>query len=88
MESVRDLSNLSIAHEITVNPDFRIEPSNLPQGRYINSGYLFISLLHNIFVDYNFTYTVQPDLLLKCVVYGRQLKMQCTRLSGTSWSLS
>lgn len=56
MESARDLSNLSIAHEITVNPDFRVEPTSLPQGRYINAGYLFIGLLHNIFVDYNSTY--------------------------------
>eukprot|EP00066_Takifugu_rubripes_P007366 XP_003972835.1 PREDICTED: T-complex protein 11-like protein 2 [Takifugu rubripes] len=32
MESARDLSNLSIAHEITVNPDFRVEPSSLPEG--------------------------------------------------------
>lgn len=37
MESARDLSNLSIAHEITVNPDFRVEPSSLPQGRYVNA---------------------------------------------------
>lgn len=43
MESARDLSNLSIAHEITVNPDFRVQPTNLPQGRYINAAYLFIS---------------------------------------------
>lgn len=51
MESARDLSNLSIAHEITVNPDFRVEPNSLPQDRYISTGYLFISLLYNIFVD-------------------------------------
>lgn len=37
MESARDLSNLSIAHEITVNPDFRVEPSSVPQGRYVNA---------------------------------------------------
>lgn len=49
MESARDLSNLSIAHEITVNPDFRVEPTSLPQGRYINAAYLFISLLHTIY---------------------------------------
>lgn len=39
MESARDLSNLSIAHEITVNPDFRVEPSSLPEGRCVNATY-------------------------------------------------
>lgn len=39
MESARDLSNLSIAHEITVNPDFRVEPSSLPEGRCVNAAY-------------------------------------------------
>lgn len=41
MESARDLSNLSIAHEITVNPNFRVEPTSLPQGRYTNAGFSF-----------------------------------------------
>ncbi|XP_034382335.1 T-complex protein 11-like protein 2 [Cyclopterus lumpus] len=31
MESTRDLSNLSIAHEIIVNRDFHLEPDSLPQ---------------------------------------------------------
>lgn len=39
MESARDLSNLSIAHEITVNPDFRVQQSSPPQGRYVSAGY-------------------------------------------------
>lgn len=51
MESARDLSNLSIAHEITVNPDFRVEPSSLPEGRCVNAAY-FCNLSHKLFVDY------------------------------------
>ncbi|XP_034529964.1 T-complex protein 11-like protein 2 isoform X1 [Notolabrus celidotus] len=31
MESAKDLSNLSLAHEITVNPNFRLELNSLPQ---------------------------------------------------------
>lgn len=31
MESARDLFNLSIAHEIIVNPNFHLEPDSLPQ---------------------------------------------------------
>lgn len=31
MESARDLSNLSFAHEITVNRNFHLEPDSLPQ---------------------------------------------------------
>uniref|UniRef100_A0A7N6BED3 T-complex 11, testis-specific-like 2 n=1 Tax=Anabas testudineus TaxID=64144 RepID=A0A7N6BED3_ANATE len=31
MESARDLSNLSFAHEIIVNPNFHLEPDSLPQ---------------------------------------------------------
>ncbi|KAM6962147.1 T-complex protein 11-like protein 2 [Tautogolabrus adspersus] len=31
MESAKDLSNLSIAHEITMNPNFRLELNTLPQ---------------------------------------------------------
>lgn len=34
MESARDLSNLSLAHEITVNRSFHLEPNSLPQDRY------------------------------------------------------
>lgn len=45
MESARDLSNLSIAHEITVNPDFRVEQSSPPQGRYVSAGY------YNVLID-------------------------------------
>lgn len=51
MESARDLSNLSIAHEITVNPHFRVEPSSLPEGRCVNAAY-FCNLSHKLFVDY------------------------------------
>lgn len=32
MESTRDLFNLSLGHEITVNPNLRFEPHNPPQG--------------------------------------------------------
>ncbi|XP_042367722.1 T-complex protein 11-like protein 2 [Plectropomus leopardus] len=32
MESARDMSNLSIAHEIIVNRNFHLEPDTLPQG--------------------------------------------------------
>lgn len=32
MESARDLSHLSIAHEITVNHNFHVEPASLPQN--------------------------------------------------------
>lgn len=35
MKSARDLSNLSIAHEIVVNRNFHLEPNSLPQDRYI-----------------------------------------------------
>lgn len=34
MESARDLSNLSLAHEIIVNRNFHLEPQSLPQDRY------------------------------------------------------
>lgn len=34
MESARDLSNLSWAHEISMNPNFHVAKANLPQGRY------------------------------------------------------
>lgn len=34
MESARDLSNLSVAHEIIVNRNFHLEPDSLPQDRY------------------------------------------------------
>lgn len=33
MKSARDLSNLSWAHEITMNPNFHVAKANLPQGR-------------------------------------------------------
>lgn len=36
MESARDLSNLSFAHEIIVNRNFHLEPDSLPQDRYIS----------------------------------------------------
>lgn len=66
MESARDLSNLSIAHEITVNPDFRVEPSSLPEGRCVNAAY-FCNLSHKLFFDYISTWAVQPNPL---VVYS------------------
>uniref|UniRef100_A0A8P4G3Z9 Uncharacterized protein n=1 Tax=Dicentrarchus labrax TaxID=13489 RepID=A0A8P4G3Z9_DICLA len=34
MESARDLFHLSLAHEITVNGNFHMEPASLPQDRY------------------------------------------------------
>lgn len=34
MASARDLSNLSLAHEIVVNHKFHLEPPELPQHRY------------------------------------------------------
>lgn len=37
MDSARDLSNLSFAHEIIVNRDFHLEPNSLPQDRYTMS---------------------------------------------------
>ena len=34
MTSARDLSNLKLAHEIIVNRNFRVEPSEVPENRY------------------------------------------------------
>lgn len=48
MESARDLSNLSIAHEITVNDNFHVEPATIPQ----NSMYKVVKdNLHKAFWD-------------------------------------
>lgn len=35
MSSARDLSNLTLAHEIIVNRDFHVEQPHLPQNRYL-----------------------------------------------------
>lgn len=35
MDSARDLSNLSLAHEMIVNGNFCLEPKSLPQDRYV-----------------------------------------------------
>ncbi len=34
MESARELSNLSLAHEITVNRSFHLDLDSVPQDRY------------------------------------------------------
>lgn len=52
MESTRDLSNLSWAHEISINPNFHVEQANLPQGRYMKKIWgLYVFTPFSCFVD-------------------------------------
>ncbi len=57
MESARDLSNLSFAHEIIVNRNFHLEPDSLPQDRYIMKKILGLHLFTpwSCFVAYQWT---------------------------------
>lgn len=57
MGSARDLSNLSWAHEISVNPSFHLEESSLPQGRYCLFTHVFMccGLLVNRNIRQDFT---------------------------------
>ena len=48
MESARDLSNLSLAHEIIVNRNFCLEPASLPQDRYTMTKIWFGGLKVNL----------------------------------------
>lgn len=49
MESARDLSNLSFAHEIIVNRNFHLETDSLPQDRYTMKKFS-VSLLRDFFL--------------------------------------
>lgn len=57
MESARDLSNLSFAHEIIVNRNFHLEPDSLPQDRYTINKILCLYLFKpcSCFVAYQWT---------------------------------
>lgn len=57
MGSARDLSNLSWAHEISVNPSFHVEESSLPQGRYTMKKFCFLNLFTHVNI-YDFMYAL------------------------------
>lgn len=50
MCSARDLSNLSWAHEISVNPSFHVEESSLPQGRYTMKMFYILNLFTRVWI--------------------------------------
>ncbi|TKS90791.1 T-complex protein 11-like protein 2 [Collichthys lucidus] len=67
MESARDLSNLSIAHEIIVNRNFHLEPQSLPQDSLWK---LVRDTVHKAFLD-----ILQSELNDDPPEYGQAIRL-------------
>ncbi|XP_037616658.1 T-complex protein 11-like protein 2 [Sebastes umbrosus] len=67
MKSARDLSNLSIAHEIVVNRNFHLEPNSLPQDSLWK---IVRDSVHNAFWD-----TLESELNEDPPEYGHAIRL-------------